>query len=253
MASRLKSSIRPIGGLAHLGRVENSSVHQKVYGQLRQAIMSGKFEPGETLTLRALAAALGTSIIPARDAVLRLVTERALEDSARSVRIPRLSLAELQDLERMRIALEGEAAALAAERRTSADLSAIKSAAAKVERARLENRIDRFLTTNQEFHFAVYSAAHSDLLKSLIETLWLQIGPHLSRAVHNMQGIKLTDSVNMAPHNDLIVALETQKPDAARAALAADLVDSADVYWHHPENEESTETIVVKPKRARAG
>lgn len=228
-----------LGGLAHLGRVEASNIHQQVYGQMRQAIMAGKFEPGEVLTLRALAAALGTSIIPARDAVLRLVTERALEDSGRSVRVPRLTLAELHDIERFRIALEGDAAALAAERGTAADLATVKAAAARADRACTDNRLDRFLVANQEFHFAVYRAAHSSVLQSLIETLWLQIGPHLGVVVHKLRDRNLAENIDLGSHGRLIAALQARDPVAARDALAEDLRDSTDLYWHRPSSSDT--------------
>lgn len=218
------------GGLAHLERIDTDSLHQRAYSQLRQAIMSGKFRPGETLTLRPLAAALGTSIIPVRDALLRLVAERALESSRRSVRVPVMRLDQLRDVERYRILLEGEAAALAAERATDAEIAAIVQAGAIVEKAYQSKRIDRFLTVNQEFHFTVYRASHSDLLQSMIEALWLQIGPHLGALMENVSHSDLKTIVDMGPHERLIDALQRRDAPAARAALAADLEDSTDIY-----------------------
>lgn len=217
-------------GVAQLARVNTESLNQRVYGQLRHAIMTGKFRPGETLTLRPLAAALGTSIIPARDALLRLVTERALESSSRSVRVPVMRLDELRDVERFRILIEGEAASIAAERATDADMLAIEQAAARVDKAYRSNKIERFLTSNQEFHFTVYRAAHNDLLQSLIEQLWLQVGPHLGYVVESMQGMDLSELVDLEPHNKLVEAIRARDPEAARKALALDLEDSTDVY-----------------------
>lgn len=217
-------------GIAQLAPVNTENVHQRVYMQLRQAIMSGKFRPGETLTLRPLAAALGTSIIPARDAVLRLVTERALEHHRRSVRVPLLALDQLRDVERYRILLEGEATALAAERASDDDLLAIEHASVRAEKAYRGNGIERFLTANQEFHFTVYAAAHSDLLQSMIEKLWLQVGPHLGALVDSMRQADLADIVDLEHHHALVRALKARDAPAARAALAADLEDSTDVY-----------------------
>ncbi|WP_195908400.1 GntR family transcriptional regulator [Novosphingobium sp. Gsoil 351] len=218
------------GGIAQLAPVNTDNVHQRVYMQMRQAIMSGKFRPGETLTLRPLAAALGTSVIPARDAVLRLVTERALENHRRSVRVPLLALEELRDVERYRILLESEAAALAAARASDDDLLAIEQASARAEKAYRSNKIERFLVANQEFHFAVYAAAHSDLLQSIIEKLWLQVGPHLGALVDSMRESDLSEIVDLAHHQELVRALKARDADGARAALAADLEDSTDVY-----------------------
>ena len=98
---------RVLTGLAGLQPVEASNLHSKVYAQLRGNLMSGRFLPGQTLTLRTLAAALGTSVMPARDAVLQLSGEHALERSGRSVRVPVLTREQFADIQRMRIVLEG--------------------------------------------------------------------------------------------------------------------------------------------------
>ena len=215
-------------GVDHLAPVETANLHQQVYAQLRQALMAGKFQPGEKLTLRGLAAAIGTSIMPARDAVLRLTAERALEPHGRSVRVPVMDIDRLEDVLRFRIALEGEAASLAAERATARDLVAIREADRRVTRAQKAGKIDIIVATNQEFHFAIYRAAHSDLLQSMIETLWLQIGPYLGQLL-SMAGPGET-AVDLSAHADMIGAIERGDGAGARAALAADLKDSVDIY-----------------------
>ena len=215
-------------GIEQLAPIDSANLHQQVYSQLRQAIMSGKFRPGEALTLRGLAAALKTSIMPARDAVLRLVVEHALESSGRGVRVPTLDISRLEDVCRFRIALEGEAAALAAERATAAEIIKIEQCGGRVIKARASNHRSRFLAANQEFHFAVYRAAHSDLLQSMIETLWLQIGPHLALLTDTEQSDQT--EIDLSAHDDLIAALKARDSKAARAAIESDLKDSTDIY-----------------------
>jgi DNA-binding GntR family transcriptional regulator len=220
---------RALSGIQQLAPVETASIHQQVYGKMRQAIMAGKFRPGEPLTLRGLAAALGTSIMPARDAVLRLAAERALESSGRGVRVPTLDLARLQDVTRFRIALEGEAASLASQRATDEDIRKIDANAALTVKAQASGQIHRFLAANQEFHFAVYRAAHSELLQSMIETLWLQIGPHLALLAESENGGD-QKSIDLSAHTQLVAAIRARDSDAARAAVEADLRDSVDIY-----------------------
>jgi DNA-binding GntR family transcriptional regulator len=217
------------GGIAQIAPVESANLNQRVYSNLREAIMSGKFQPGESLTLRGLAAALGVSIMPARDAVLRLSVERALESSGRGVRIPTLDLQRLEDVVRFRIALEGEAAALAAERATASEIAQMDQAAARTRKARDVGQMQKFLAANREFHFTVYRAAHSDLLQSMIETLWLQIGPHLALLVASSRGSDQS-GVDLRAHDWLIAAIKRRDGEAARAALQADLKDSTDIY-----------------------
>ena len=214
-------------GMSQLLPVESASLNEKVYAQLRQSIMNGKFRPGDTLTLRGLATALGTSIMPARDAVLRLSAERALESIGRSARIPVLSEQRFRDVLRFRIALEGEACALAAERATSADMEAIQRASERADTASEASSLDRFLAANREFHFAVYRGAHNDLLQSMIETLWLQIGPHLAQLAEASRSYY--KSVDLSAHQRLIAAVKKRDPQAAREALKSDLTDREDL------------------------
>lgn len=209
-------------GLAPLVPAEKTNLHQLAYAQLRQALMAGMFKPGEALTLRGLAAALGTSIMPARDAVLRLIGEQALERAGRGVRVPRLDDRRADDVLRFRIALEGEAAALAAVRATPSQIAAIERAAVRTEKCRAAGNLARFLAANQEFHFSIYRAAHSDLVICMIETLWLQIGPHLAGMASAMAGSLA--GIDLAPHDDIIGAIRRGDAAAAREALRADLI-----------------------------
>src|SRR5271169_1570774 len=68
------------------------TLQQRVYHALARGLMGGMFTPGEAVSLRTLAARLGTSAMPVREAVSRLIAERALVMLPnRSVIIPRMS------------------------------------------------------------------------------------------------------------------------------------------------------------------
>src|ERR1700743_3341902 len=95
-----------------LARIDRETVQDRVYGVLRDRLMRGGFEPGQKLKIAELAAALGTSAMPVREALNRLTAERALESMPnRSVRVPSLSKDCLQDLMETRFAVEGLAVA----------------------------------------------------------------------------------------------------------------------------------------------
>src|SRR5512146_1224533 len=65
---------------ARLGaqRIERTSLAGRVYEPLRAALMMGDLKPGERLNCRAIAEEFGVSQTPVREALLRLVAERAL-------------------------------------------------------------------------------------------------------------------------------------------------------------------------------
>ncbi|WP_236858272.1 GntR family transcriptional regulator [Cereibacter sphaeroides] len=54
---------------ADLGQIESVTIQLQVYNRLREALFTGKLLPGESLTIRNLAAMLGTSPMPVREAL----------------------------------------------------------------------------------------------------------------------------------------------------------------------------------------
>src|SRR5262245_21693254 len=62
-----------------LAPLERQTLNDQVYRDLRNLIMSGRLAPGQTITIRTLAGAIGVSPMPVRGALHRLLTEGALE------------------------------------------------------------------------------------------------------------------------------------------------------------------------------
>jgi DNA-binding GntR family transcriptional regulator len=97
---------------ATLSRIEYQSVQDQVYGQLRDVLMRGGFAPGEKVSSRKLAARLGTSDMPVRAALGRLLAEGALVQNANGTfSVPLISLRKFQEVMRARALLEREATA----------------------------------------------------------------------------------------------------------------------------------------------
>src|SRR5258708_40121420 len=59
------------------GDIVNGSLHDDIYAALRQALIIGDLVPGQAFSIRSLAERFGTSLIPVRDALKRLVAEHA--------------------------------------------------------------------------------------------------------------------------------------------------------------------------------
>jgi DNA-binding GntR family transcriptional regulator len=206
-----------------IGPIERETLNDRVYRELKNSIVAGAFKPGSELTLRSVAEALGTSFMPVRDAMRRLVTERGLEiRPSRTIAIPTLSAEEFLELRRVRVLLEGEAVALAAEKITERQLANIRTILKKLEGLSKDRR-GQFWSLNLKLHFAIYEVGASPLMLSIIESLWLQLGPILARVPVSRA---LNDSAD--PLQLLVRALEQHDPDAARAALIADLTQATE-------------------------
>src|SRR5262245_20872628 len=100
---------------------ERDTMRVRVYRALARGLMAGLFKPGEAVTLRSLAKRLGTSAMPVREAVSRLIAERALVLLPnRSVIVPRMSRARYIELTETRQMLEGMVTEAACARATPA-------------------------------------------------------------------------------------------------------------------------------------
>ncbi len=208
--------------LAPVGR---ESVQDRVYTELRRALISGLFAPGQVVTIRQLSDALMTSTMPVRDALGRLISERALEALPnRSIRVPPMTLERIDDLLRTRILIEGEAIALAAPRMTPAIVATLRGFMAEWQVLRLDGdpaTVDQEAALNQAFHFEIYNACGSPVLIPMIESLWLQSGPCTRAAIFAFSEAGESDSAHF--HLNMIDALAAGNAQAAREALVADI------------------------------
>jgi DNA-binding GntR family transcriptional regulator len=206
-----------------LSPVDRETVQDRVYRRLREMILNGEIEPGQTLTIPGLSAAFRVSAMPVRDALRRLMAEQALMVVAgRSVGIPALTRARLADLRRVRREVEGLAVAWAAARIGPRELRALAGMVQAMQRAADARDGRRYVPANHDFHFTIYRAAESPTLLSIIESLWLQIGPyfHILRASENWHAAN-------SRHSAMLAALNRGDGAAAANALQRDIDEAA--------------------------
>lgn len=218
------------GSLAGIAPVESATLGQRVYNGLRDFLMAGQLQPGQKLTLRELAAALNVSPMPVREAVRRLATEGALEMLPnRRIRVPRMTRSRFGELLRIRVAIEGVAVEEAARRIRGDEADRMEELNRRFTLEMGRRRADgaRLFRINKDIHFIMYEAAGMPVLLSLIEGLWLQVGPVLQLSLRMRANSR---GRNPAPdwHTRMILALRRRDAAAARAALEGDLTSAAD-------------------------
>lgn len=205
---------------------DNPAVHDQVYDSIRQRLITGRIAPGVGVSLRSLAAELGVSPMPVRDAVRRLVAERALAINPANKRlsVPSLTAARLEQLSLARLWIEPELAARAAPHADAALLKTLQAIDAEVDAALKLGDVDRYMLANHRFHFALYERSGAEVLLAMAGGLWLQIGPFM-RVVFGRVG---ADGLVADRHAEAMDALRTRDPEAARRAIAADLLEGMD-------------------------
>ncbi|MET0747696.1 MAG: GntR family transcriptional regulator [Rhizobium sp.] len=202
-----------------------TTIQEGVYQQLRNALMAGSFDPGQTLTIASLAESFGTSNMPVREALRRLAAENALEVASNgSARIPMVTVARLDDLCLARVAVEGLAAELGAPRLTPADIATLETIAAEQHSIGRTSNIYELMAKNQQFHFIIYRASGSEVLLQLIETLWLRFGPYMRMLSASVEPLMRSGELDPAdPHLAIIAALKAGDFVASRDAVITDI------------------------------
>jgi DNA-binding GntR family transcriptional regulator len=140
-----------------------------------------------------------------------------------------MSAAQFRDLTKVRIAIEGHAAAQAAEHRDNGDLVSIASAeeAMRAESEASTPDLPRAVELNKTFHFAVYEAAHSPILVEIIRALWLKAGPVINLDLRaNPERLAKGDAIRF--HAEVRKAIATGNGAAALEGVAADIRGAAD-------------------------
>ena len=205
---------------------EAVAVHDQVYQALRLALITGKIAPGRGVSLRSLAAELGVSPMPVRDAVRRLLAERALTINPANKRlsVPSLTSERLAQLQKARLWIEPELAALATAKASPDLIYALERIDDALGIGVQTGDVDQYMAANHAFHFTLYEAAGADVLLSIAGGLWLQIGPFM-RVVFGRLG---TAGLGADWHVEALEGLRTGNGEKARNAMAADILQGMD-------------------------
>lgn len=144
-----------------------------VADQLRQAILEGRYRPGEWLRQEKLAQELNVSQMPVREALTELAAEGLVEHVPyRGARVIEFSAGDISNLYAHRAFLEGRAAAVAAQCITSDEINELKNLQAQMEQNLASERVTQYRKLNRHFHQTVYHASRHEYLIRTLNQMW---------------------------------------------------------------------------------
>ena len=209
-------------------------LHQAIATQIGTAILSGAYQPGDSLNGEiAQALALGVSRTPYREAIRILVAKGLLESRPKAgTRVTprdRWNLLDpdvlawmfmgtpddafIRDLFELRDLLEPAAASLAAERRTDAQLTAMAGALAGMKQHGLATAEGQ--AADQIFHRAILAASGNAALASLASS----VGAAVQWTTHYKQSASAHPRDPLPEHAAVYVAIAAGDPALAREAM----------------------------------
>lgn len=188
---------------------------QTAYDRLLDDIRHGTLPPGARLREVELAARLGISRTPVREAIRRLETDGLVEHLPRQgATLRRLSYAEVMELYEMRAVLEGTAARLAARAASELELRELAEINSEMTAHATPTDIVRL---NRQFHAALINAAKNRYLQRAIGAM--------GRTLLILGQSTLFDPSRIASaaqeHHCLLQALQARDGAAAEAAMRA--------------------------------
>ncbi|MET9554701.1 GntR family transcriptional regulator [Streptomyces sp. NPDC006645] len=167
-----------------LGPMETMSLADQAYRQLRGAVREGVLRPGEKITERDLAARLGVSPTPVREALRQLVHEKVVERvGPRALRIADHSAAARSEIVEAEVRLSALMAGLAARNATAAQLTGLvsllnetdqlvagieKAVAERDADAEVADRLATVLRKLRQFHHQVEECVGNPVLTGLL-------------------------------------------------------------------------------------
>jgi DNA-binding GntR family transcriptional regulator len=176
---------------------------ERIAAYLRDAILFGDLTPGQWIRQEEVAARLGTSRLPVREALRMLEAEGLTEHEAnRGSRVTLLDQHEVDVVYQMRERLEPLALSESLPHLTADQLDHLEYVQERIE---ADAQLTEFLVLDREFHLTSYAACPSEQLLSTVSRLWnttqhyrrsfMQIGGPDRRWVVNSEHRLLLDAI----------------------------------------------------------
>lgn len=190
---------------------------------LLDAIMDGRIPAGAPLRLQDIAAQLGMSMMPVREAIRELAALDLVEmEPRRGARVREMSRADLEDTYFSRIHLETIAVWEAAKRFTAEDGARAANALAEQEAAQQAGDLVAARDAHERFHFALYESARRPWLQRSILPAWRNSERYRMGALL----LEQTKAERSQEHSRILAALMSGDGASAVQALAEHLATS---------------------------
>ncbi|GII97786.1 GntR family transcriptional regulator [Sediminihabitans luteus] len=193
-----------------------------VYEHLRDQIITGDLAPAERITEPVLAARLGVSRTPVREALRLLQAEALVEELATGgVRVAPLDADDLERVYDVRSRLEGLLAHDAAERATPDDVAALDRLVDLMDRVRDDEA--EVLRIGAEFHARIETVAGNAWCSVLLRQIRGHVDRYRVLAAHGRVG----GSAHVDEHRAVAAAIAAGDPENAEAVMRAHIEHSA--------------------------
>jgi len=196
--------------------LRSRSMSSVLQDEIEQRILTGALQPGERVNENALAAELGVSRGPIREACRGLVESGLLTVIVnRGVFVREVSRKDAIDVYNVRASLMRLAGETLAERISAEQLAVLRDLVERMDEAEAADDFDSFYALNRDFHTRIVDYAENDRLRSISDGLVKELHLYRHRSILQGGGLRVSNR----EHKQILTALEARDADRAGAAL----------------------------------
>ena len=204
----------------------NVPLRQKIVAVLREAILSGELKPGEALIETTLAAQLGVSRAPLREALRSLSKDGLIETVAyRGTTVKTLSRKDIEEIYSLRGLHESFAIERIIERNDPKDLDKLNEICKNMQKAARAKDFKKLNQEDDSFHRQLILLAEHDMLTSIWDQLALRVRQLMSlrnKLNRNLMEIALN-------HPPIVEAIANKDPGGASALIQKHVASAKDL------------------------
>lgn len=198
-----------------LGVARRQTAHEYVRDTLRQAILNEELAGGARLVQAEIAAELGVSTTPVREAFRDLAGEGLIRlDAHRGAIVREFDMSELQEIYELRQVLEPICVLRAVERITDEELTRARALQKRMDEC--EEDVADWVMLNRNFHALITEASRSPRLIGILQSLRDSAAMYVGMG---LRSVPKQRSVGNAEHHRLLEALEARDAHAAAEAI----------------------------------
>ncbi|MFF8916727.1 GntR family transcriptional regulator [Streptomyces sp. NPDC015032] len=219
---------------AAVPQLKSVSLREQAREALRTRIVLGEIEPGQVESVINVAAALGVSVTPVREAVMDLANLGIVEVIRnRGFRVPVLTDHDLDEIFRLRTMLEAPAMSEVAELLGGRPIPQFRQLAEQITDAAREGDLTSYLDLDRQFHLGLLELLGNRRLVAMVGRL---------RDQARMQGLqKLADQGELTrsgeEHIEIVDAIESGNAESAAELMRKHLAHSRGIWAGRAEND----------------
>lgn len=222
-----------------LGHLDTLSLREQAVAAIRAAIVLGEVEPGEIYSAPSVAAQLGVSATPVREAMLDLVNEGLMAPVRnRGFRVVEVTDQDLEEIFELRVLLEVPTVSQLAGKLSDDTVAALEKALADMDDASDARDLAAYLEADRRFHLTLLAQLNNDRLLKIVDRL---------REHTRLYGLpRMLEAGNLAEttaeHSRILAALRTGNASDVEQLMRQHLGHTRGIWAGLREVSESTES-----------